>query len=144
MQLCNPGALIAAPQLTGLAAEIAAAIERLPGVVSHTHWLLGDPETVDGAEYHLGDEPLGHIHIDGSVHLPMDTLTTPLVEAGLAEYTPWSRRWAMLPPDARSSPSDAIWLFKLACARASGVQQASLLENIRERGVLAAERRNPA
>lgn len=133
MKLCNPGALIAAPVLEGRAAEIAAAVERLPGVVSHTHWLLDDPQTVDGAEYHLGDEAIGHIHLDGSVHLPMDRLAAPLVDAGLATYTPWSRSWVMLSHQPDTLTSDAVWLFELACNRVSNVNHAELLVQVRHR-----------
>ena len=135
MKLRNPGPIRPAPDLHGQAATIAEAVERMVGVTAHTHWMRGDSKTVDGAEYHLGDLELGHVHLDGSVHLPMGPLAASVVDASLAAYPPWSKTWVSLAAQANGSASKAIWLFELAHAQASGLSHHNLLDRIRTRAV---------
>ena len=55
MRLRNPGPVQPAPALQGPAGELADAIGRWPGVAAFTHWELGSPGVVDGAEFHVGN-----------------------------------------------------------------------------------------
>jgi hypothetical protein len=57
----------------------------------------------------------------------MATLAARLVKAGLAAYPPWSRCWVSL---ASRTAADAVWLFELAHARASGTSEADLHDRI--------------
>ena len=39
-----------------------------------THWQLGSSEKVEGAEFHVGNQELGHIHLHGEMHLLLTTV----------------------------------------------------------------------
>jgi hypothetical protein len=44
-------------------------------VHARTHWLLGDESVADGADFYLGDEELGHLHLDGEAGALMTLVT---------------------------------------------------------------------
>ena len=46
-------------------------IQLWPNVIAATHWDLYSPSKVDGADFYLGDDEVGHIHLHGEVHIPL-------------------------------------------------------------------------
>ncbi len=106
------GPLAPAPPLDGPLQDVADAIAAWPEVQATTHWHLHDRDRVDGIDFYVGPDELGHIHLDGSIHLA----TTPelgakLVAEGLGRPFPWAHGWTMA--NARSLGSDsAVALFR--------------------------------
>lgn len=139
MQLRNPGPVQTAPALEGHAGQLAEIIARWPGVSAYTHWRLGLPDVVDGAEFHLGDPELGHIHLDGMAHIPLNaTLTSLLVRKGLGRTPGWSSAWITHPVRSPADVRDASFLFRLARSRLCGGSDAELVERIEHEAHLPA------
>jgi len=84
------------PVLGGPVQAVANAIAAWPDVEATTHWHLNDQTRVDGIDFYVGPDELGHIHLDGAIHLS----TTPelgavLVAEGLGKPFPWASGWTM-------------------------------------------------
>ena len=63
------GPLAPPPVLGGPAQAVADAVAAWPEVEASTHWRFNDPTRVDGIDFYVGPHELGHIHLDGSIHL---------------------------------------------------------------------------
>ena len=75
-----PPPLLAEPMRT-----VADAVAGWSGVVATTHWHLYRRSQVDGIDFYVGEQELGHIHLDGSIHLATSpTLGRDLVAEGRA------------------------------------------------------------
>jgi hypothetical protein len=106
------GSLAPAPALDGPFQEVADAVAAWPEVAATTHWHLRDRDRVDGIDFYVGPNELGHIHLDGSIHLA----TTPelgakLVAEGLGRPFPWARGWTMASVSSLGVES-AVALFR--------------------------------
>lgn len=134
MKLADKGLVAPPPQLEGPAGRVAEAIAAWPGVVAATHWRLGQANAVDGADFYVGEEELGHIHLDGEVHLA----TTPplrevLVASGHARPFPWYPGWVEASIGDERDADHALWLFELNRRRIAGEPMAKLLAEIATR-----------
>ena len=90
------GPLAPPPVLDEPLQAVADAVAAWPEVELTTHWRLGDQSRVAGIDVYVGRDELGHIHLEGSIHLA----TTPelgamLVAEGLGRPFPWARGWTM-------------------------------------------------
>lgn len=90
------GPLAPPPALDGKIRQIADVIVGWPEVEATTHWHLHHRDRVDGIDFYVGPDELGHIHLDGSIHLA----TTPnlgqaLVAEGLGRPFPRASGWTM-------------------------------------------------
>ena len=106
------GPLAPAPMLGGTIQAVADAISAWPEIEATTHWRLTDQTRVDGIDFYVGPDELGHIHLDGSIHLA----TTPelgaeMVAGGLAKPFPWARGWTMA-SISRLGVDAAVALFR--------------------------------
>ena len=111
MKLRNQGVIQAAPILHGHAEKVSSAIQQWVGMKAFTHWKLGDPTTIDGAEFHVDDEELGHIHLDGEIHLRLtQRLRNALLETRLAQPFPWAREWVEMSVQSEEGVDHALWL----------------------------------
>ncbi|MCJ2088142.1 DUF5519 family protein [Methylobacterium sp. E-005] len=138
MKLRNPGPVQPAPALQGPAGELAEAISRWPGVAAFTHWELGSPGVVDGAEFHIGDPELGHIHLDGTAHIPFGSAISALLVQDKMGRTPsWGRDWITYPVRSSKDVQHAAWLFGLAYARMHGTSDEDVRDRITERAKVA-------
>ena len=141
MSLPQKGKLQSVPRLADTFEGVSLRIQAWPGIVAATHWHLYHRSQVDGADFYVGDAELGHIHLDGEVHLATTPeLRAPLVAAGLARpftyggsYSGWVEASIKSPADARR----AVFLFRLNYDRLQGMPIAALLDRI------AAERNSP-
>ena len=89
MGLKQKGALRPPPILAEPFERVSQAIQARPGIVAATHWHLSRNRQVDGADFYFAAEELGHLHLDGEVHLATNLeLSVPLVKAGLAAGSP--------------------------------------------------------
>ncbi len=74
--------------------DVVDAVSAWPGVHTTVHWHLWDRSRVDGIDFYLHDEELGHVHLDGAIHLATaPTLGERLVAEGVARPFRYQRGW---------------------------------------------------
>src|SRR5580704_1320618 len=121
MRLETKGEIQPPPKLKGSAQSVSLAIQSWPRVIAATHWLLYDRTQVDGADFYVGQKELGHIHLDGELHLGVTAgLRRLLIEAGCAEALPWAEDWVQAPISSKRDARTALWLFRLGYDRLRG------------------------
>ena len=131
MQLRNEGVIQPAPALRGLAQEVSLELQKWDGMQAVTHWQLGNSERVDGAEFHVNDKELGHIHLSGEMHLLLTKrLSKALIQGGLAEKFPWGAEWVQSPVRTASERQHAVWLFRLGYDHLRNVDEDALLQRV--------------
>ena len=134
LPLAEKGVFRPAPRLKGPAQKTSDAVQAWPGIIAATHWHLSDPTRVDGADFYFGADELGHIHLDGEIHLATDRLLhKALIGAGLAEPFPWYASWVQFRIRDASDAAHAAWLFKLNYDRLAGVSPDTLIGQINAR-----------
>lgn len=88
------GPVLPSPTLDEPLKSVADVLAGWAGVTATVHWDLYDPSRVDGVDFYVGENELGHIHLDGSVHLATSpSLGKTLVAEGLAQPFPYIRGW---------------------------------------------------
>jgi hypothetical protein len=133
MRLESKGKIRPPPRLKGPAQSVSSEIQSWPGIIAATHWFLHDRTQVDGADFYVGEKELGHIHLDGELHLFVTVgLRRRLIDAGLAEALPWSDDCVQAPISSRREARNAVWLFRLAYDRLQGIPIPDLRRRIRE------------
>ena len=133
MRLESKGEIRPPPKLKGPAQSVSLEVQSWPGIIAATHWFLEDRSQVDGADFYVGEEELGHIHLDGELHLCVTVgLRRRLIEAGLAEALPWASDCVQAPISSRRDAKNAVWLFRLAYDRLRGTPILDLRQRIRE------------
>ena len=144
MSLKQKGAVRPPPVLAEPFERVSQALQAWPGIVAATHWHLSRNREVDGADFYVGDEELGHLHLDGDVHLATNlALAVPLVEAGLARRFPYGGSyagWVEMSIRTDADAEHAIWLFRLNYDRLSGGAMSGLVERIASRAADARPR----
>ena len=89
MKLADKGPMAPPPILSAYPQVVSAAIQQWKDIIAVAHWDLNDETKIDGADFYVGKDELGHIHLDGSVHLAtVKELRVPLVNHKLAEKFP--------------------------------------------------------
>lgn len=84
------------PALTGKLKAVADGVAAWPDVEATTHWRFDQPNRVDGVDFYVGADELGHIHLDGSIHLATTPpLGSQLVAEGLGQPFAWARGWTL-------------------------------------------------
>src|SRR6516225_9306789 len=102
MKLADKGPIKPPPALKGAAQLVSQEIQSWPGIVAATHWFLYDRTQVDGADFYVGERELGHIHLDGEIHLGATrTLAAMLIEHDLADPFEWGDAWVQYPLSRR-------------------------------------------
>jgi hypothetical protein len=105
-----------------------------PDVHARTHWFLGDESTVDGADFYVGEDELGHLHLDGEAHIAVGLeLRDALVRAKLARPFAFSRAFVTWPVDSAAAREHAQWLFSLRYELLRGGQLGHALEAVSSR-----------
>ena len=135
MRLESKGKIRPPPKLKGPAQSVSLEIQSWPGVIAATHWFLYDRTQVDGADFYVGEKELGHIHLDGELHLCLTVgLRRRLIESGLAEALPWAEDCVQAPISSRRDARNALWLFRLGYDRLTGAPISELRQRVREGG----------
>ncbi len=130
-QLRNEGELRPAPVLAGPAQAVSVVVHSWDDVKSFTHWQLGNPTALDGAEFHIPEGELGHIHLSGEVHLALtEKLRALLVQLGLAEPFRYHRAWVQASIRSTAEADHATWLFRLAYDRLRRAEERDLANRI--------------
>ncbi len=108
---------------------VADAVAAMPGVVVQAHWQIGSQHDVNGTDFYVGEEELGHIHLDGEAHVPLGAVVVKaLVKAGLARRFRWSDSFAAV--DAHDV-DNAVWVFGLRRQQIAGRGEDEVLSLIR-------------
>lgn len=90
----SKGRISPPPVLTGALKAVTDAVSLWPGVDATAHWRFDAPDQVDGVDFYVGPDELGHIHLDGSIHLATSPhLGAELIAEGLGHPFPWARGW---------------------------------------------------
>jgi hypothetical protein len=133
MLLKSKGEIQPPPKLKGPAQSVSREIQSWPGIIAATHWDFYDRDEVDGADFYVGEKELGHIHLDGELHLCLTVgLQKRLTEAGLAEPLRWADDCVQAPIASRKDARTALWLFRLGYDRLRGTPIPELRERIRD------------
>jgi len=133
MRLESKGEIKSPPKLKGPAQSVSLEIQSWPGIIAATHWFLHDRTQVDGADFYVGEKELGHIHLDGELHLCVTAgLRRRLIEADFAEALPWAEDCIQAPISSRRDAKNALWLFRLGYDRLKGTPIPDLRRRISE------------
>jgi hypothetical protein len=112
MKRADKGPVAPPPVLDGTLGAVSQALVAWPDVVATVHWDLDDTTRVDGVDFYVGERELGHVHLDGSLHLATNpTLGAALVADGLARRFPYAKGWVCENVD-RIGAEAAIALFR--------------------------------
>ncbi len=131
MKLAEKGRYAPPPRLPVHAQAVASLLAAWPNVHARTHWLLGDETQVDGADFYVGDDELGHIHLEGEAHIAVPKpLRDALIKAGLASPFRWSQAFVAYSIAKPIHVASARALFELAYDRLRGVGNAELLARV--------------
>jgi hypothetical protein len=131
MKLEEKGKIIAPPVLNKYPQQVSEEIQKWDDIISATHWNLYDRKAVDGADFYVGEIELGHIHLDGSIHLATNAeLRDALLKNKLAVKFPYGQNWVMFNIINEADVEQAILLFKLNYERIKGIDSPSLMESI--------------
>ena len=94
MPRSKKGPVIPPPALSGALAVVAEEITLWPGVIATGHWTFYRPRQIDGIDFYVGDEELGHIHLDGDLHLATSPgLAASMIAKRLARRFPYQEGW---------------------------------------------------
>lgn len=125
MTLQEKGPLAPPPILSTYPQLVSNSIQQWKNITAAAHWDLYDNTKVDGADFYVGEDELGHIHLDGAVHLAtINELRVPLVKNKLAKKFPYGGNyegWVLFKITSKAEAEQAIWLFKLNYERLMGV-----------------------
>lgn len=142
MTLAEKGPLAPVPTLAAVLEPVSQAVQRWPGVISAAHWdLYRVGEVVDGADFYVGEQELGHLHLNGELHLATSpALGQALIARGLARPLRWGgaayRGWTECSVRTAADAAHAAWLFELNYQRLRGRPEAELVAEIASRQVL--------
>lgn len=139
MTLEGKGLIIPPPIMQPYPQMVSNAIQKWQNVISATHWDLYDSAKVDGADFYVGTSELGHIHLDGSVHLATtNELRIPLHKNNLAKKFPYGGKyegWVLFNIANEGDVNQAIWLFQLNYERLMGVSIEILISKINNKNI---------
>ncbi len=133
LPLSAKGKFAPPPVLQGFAQKVSATIQTWPSIIAATHWQLNRATQVDGADFYVGEDELGHIHLNGEVHLATSLeLRNLLLAKNLARPFRYYASWVdtMIASDADAN--HAAWLFRLNYDRICGTPLDALAKRITE------------
>lgn len=88
------GPIAPAPRLEGPVQAVIDAVSAWPGIDTTVHWHLVDRTRVDGVDFYVGDQELGHLHLDGSIHLATrPALGREMIAEGVARSFRYQQGW---------------------------------------------------
>lgn len=82
------------PALATPLQQVTDVVSAWPGIDTTVHWHFSNKNQIDGVDFYWGEKELGHIHLDGSIHLATSPeLGRTMIEEGVAEAFPYQRGW---------------------------------------------------
>ena len=136
LALGEKGPIAPAPKLSGVLQLVVSQISDWKDVISATHWHLYQKGKVDGIDFYVNEHELGHIHLNGDVHLATNKLLRdPLVNNHMANRFPYRDydNWVMFTINGEQDIEQACWLFQLNYMRLQHVDDTTLLTSIEKR-----------
>ncbi len=131
MTLEEKGPIMPPPVLSKFPQQVSKDIQSWADITAATHWNLYRRTEPDGADFYIGKEELGHIHLDGEVHLAIGkALASLLIKYKLGNKFPYGNDWVTTPIESSQDVAHATWLFKLSYNRIKGVPVEKLVEEI--------------
>ena len=131
MKLAEKGRFAPPPKLEPEAQRVSDEVSGWAEVHARTHWQLGDESVVDGADFYLGQEELGHIHLDGEAHVMFPrSVADAVVSKKIATRLPWARTGTVVAIESAADAERALWLFRLSYDHRRGVAPAELIERV--------------
>jgi Family of unknown function (DUF5519) len=139
MKLNDKGKFEVRPSLASPAESVALTVESWASVHARTHWQLGDETVVDGADFYVGEQELGHLHLYPEAHIAVPrALRDALFAVKLARPFRWSQSFVVRRVKTAADARITEWLFRLAYDHLRGISVATLLQRIEERAHPAA------
>jgi len=131
MRLEDKGQILPPPVLNKYPQMVSEEIQKWSNIISATHWDLYDRTKVDGADFYQGKKELGHIHLDGWVHLATNKeLSQAILKNKLAEKFPYAQNWVMFSITKKQDVKKAILIFQLNYDRLNGEPIDTLISKI--------------
>lgn len=131
MKLAEKGKIIPPPVLSKYSEMVSQQVQQWPGIISATHWEIWNRNKPNGADFYVGELELGHIHLDGSLHIPStQQFSQALIKAGLAQTFPYGENWVQYKIADEKGATHATWLFKLHYDKLCGADIAILARSI--------------
>jgi len=125
------GRIAPAPKLAPAAQRVADRVATLANVSVQAHWEIGSQDEVNGTDFYVGEDELGHIHLDGEAHIPVgESLAKALIAAKLAKRFRWSPVFVVADTDDLELTA---WIFELRHAQIAGESHAALTARIAAR-----------
>ncbi len=134
LALAQKGPVTSPPKLDQPYQTAAKTIADWTDVIAATHWHLIRRGEVDGTDFYVNERELGHIHLDGQVHLATNQfLRNELRRKDLAQEFPFAgyEHWVSFRIRSTTEATHAIWLFHLNYLRLRGMGEQELLSQIR-------------
>jgi hypothetical protein len=79
---------------------------------------------------YVGEEELGHIHLDGEAHIPLGrALASVMIKARLARRFRWSREFVVVDT---ADHDRAVWIFGLRRVQIDGAEVDELASRVRD------------
>lgn len=133
MKLSQKGRRAPPPALEGGLQGLSETVQSWPGIDACTHWHFSRNGEVDGADYYRDGEELGHLHLEGELHLvTFQTLASALVQAGLARPMRWGgiEDWIVYRICGDVELRRAEWLLRLGYDYLGGTPESELLQRV--------------
>jgi len=131
MKLEEKGKIVPPPILSTFPQMVSAEIQKWENIVSASHWYLYNRTQVDGADFYVGEEELGHIHMDGSIHLATnEALKKALLKNNLAAKFPYGNHWVQFRILTEKDVPKALFLFQVNYERLMGISEEILVAKI--------------
>ena len=132
MKLTEKGPIIPPPTLSIYPQQVSAQIQGWKNITAATHWQLYDRTKPDGADFYVDEEELGHIHLNGEIHLAIGKdLADIMIEKKFGNKFPYGSNWITYLVKSENDASHAIWLFEMSYRRINGETLESLIEEIK-------------
>lgn len=116
LRIGQKGRVAPPPTLDDPFQRVSEAIASWNCVTALTHWHLSRRGKVDGSDFYVANRELGHIHLNGEVHLATDKrLHAKFVGDGRAEPFPFGgtyATWTLFRIRSESDAKYAISLFR--------------------------------
>ena len=105
------GPIAPPPALAGKLKVVADAVAGWPDVEATVHWRFDQSNRVDGVDFYVGSDELGHIHLDGSIHLAIPLwLGSELVAEG------WGNRLSGRAVGRQRAYTGLVWTDPWRCS----------------------------
>ncbi len=131
MKLEDKGKILPPPVLSKYSEVVSKEVQNCPDIIAATHWEIWDRNQPNGADFYVGEIELGHIHLDGSIHIPSTKkISQSSVKAGLAQKFPYAVDWVQYSIEDKKSVAQATWLFKLHYDHIKGTTEEDSIQQI--------------